>query len=515
MTQSLLPTVPSAAATAALALLLSGCAATGNFDMPRAGTPPTDPANGMPATHDARANPAAAPESATAQVALSNPAGGAAGQATLRELPGRSGVEIAIEVQGMAPGRHGFHIHAHGACAPGPDAATGQIVPFGAAGGHFDPFMTRNHGRPGQSANDAHAGELPNIEVGADGSGRLRYTNPHVTLQPGETSVLGRTLVVHERADDYASDPAGDSGGRIACGLIEPAGPSMVTGRAVFEGANVFPEGIAIDPASGVAYVGSSTEGHIYRVAPGAAQAELFQSGGSPGRQAAYGMEIDRQGRLWVAGGTTDTVALVDLKTAATVQVVEGPKDGHAFLNDLAMAGPFLYVTDSFRPVLWRIDTRQGPSARLERWLDLRTTPVRYKPNEINWNGIVASPDGRWLLAVQQSTGELWRIHTETRAVTPVRLEGGDLQHGDGLLLVGATDLYVVRNAAHELVRVTLATGWDSGRVVQRLHDPRLKYPTTAALAGSAMWVVNGQTDKQKAPPPLLPFDVLRIGLPR
>ncbi|GAA6119825.1 superoxide dismutase family protein [Acidovorax sp. FG27] len=509
MTHTLPQKMPSAAAAAALALLLSGCAATGNFDMPRAGTPPTPAAGAVPP------GPAAAAEGATAQVALLNPAGSPAGRAMLRELPGSTGVEIAIEVQNMAPGRHGFHIHAHGACAPGPDAATGQIVPFGAAGGHFDPFMTRNHGRPGQSAHEAHAGELPNIDVGADGRGSLRHTNPQLTLQPGQTGVLGRTLVVHEKEDDYASDPAGDSGGRIACGLIEPAGPSMVTGRVTFEGANVFPEGIAIDPTTGVAYVGSSTEGHIYRLAPGAAKAEMFQSGGSPGRQAAYGMEIDPQGRLWVAAGPNDAVALIDPKTAATLQVVEGPKDGHAFLNDLALAGPFLYVTDSFRPTLWRIDTRQGPAARLEPWLDLRGTPIRYESNQINLNGIVASPDGRWLLSVQQFTGQLWRIDTATRAVAQVRMEGFDLKHGDGLVLAGPTDLYVVRNATHELDRVALSRDWDSARVLQRLHDPRLKYPTTAALAGSALWVVNGQTDKQKAPPPLLPFDVLRVALPR
>lgn len=204
------PFIPaSTALVSALALFLAGCAASRNYDMPAPGTPAAT-ASAAPQAHAA----------AHAHAALLTPAGQPAGNATLRELPGGAGVEIAIEVRDMTPGPHGFHIHTNGACAPGPDAASGQTIAFGAAGGHFDPHNTRNHGRPGQSAHEVHAGEAPNILVGADRRGTLRFTNPHVTLQPGKSSVLGRTLIVHEREDDYASDPAGNSGGRIACGII-------------------------------------------------------------------------------------------------------------------------------------------------------------------------------------------------------------------------------------------------------------------------------------------------------
>jgi len=495
------PFIPaSSVLVSALALFLTGCAATRNYDMPAAG-----------AAHAAAAH-ANAPQ---ARAALLTPSGQPAGQATLRELPGGAGVEIAIEVQDMAPGPHGFHIHAHGACAPGADAATGQVVAFGAAGGHFDPHNTRNHGRPGQSAHEAHAGEAPNISVGADRKGSLRFTNPHVTLLSGKTTVLGRTLVVHEREDDYASDPAGNSGGRIACGIIEQGNSGVVQGRVLFDGANVFPEGIAVDSRNGTAYVGSSSEGHIYRLAPGADKAEMLQMGGSPGRQAAYGMKVDAAGRLWVAGGPGNSVALIDPQRAATLAVVQGPKEGQAFLNDLALTSTHAYVTDSFRPVLWRIDTAPGAAMALEPWLDLRNTPIRYQPNQINLNGIVASADGRWLLAIQLVTGQLWRIDTASRAVTEVRVEGGSLVNGDGLVLSGANDLYVVRNADSEVLRLTLAPDWTTARAVQRLYDPRLKYPTTAALANGSLLVVNGQLDKQKDPPPFLPFDVLRVAVPR
>lgn len=449
----------------------------------------------------------------TAAIAeLFTPSGQAAGKAEFAQTA--QGVEITIRVSGLTPGVHGFHVHANGACAAGPDAATGQIVAFGAAGGHFDPGNSRNHGQPGQMAHEAHAGELPNITVGGDGTGTLRYVNTQVSLAPGKTSVLGRTLVVHENADDYMTDPAGNSGGRALCGLIEPAARGMVTGRAVIEGSNAYPEGIAIDVRTGTAYVGSSSEGHIWRITPGSQKAEMLQAGGAFGRQAAYGMKLDAAGRLWVAGGAAGTVAIVDTATAATVAVLKSPPGSHTFLNDLVLAGDGnAYVTDSFRPILFRARHADGVPAALEPWLDLAATPIRYRPNELNLNGIVASPDGRWLLAIQLVTGQLWRIDTVTKAVSEVRVEGGDLRHGDGLVLKGS-ELYVLRNEDNEIVRLALADGWGSARVTQRITDPRLKFPTTAAATRDGLMVVNGQLNKLKDPPPLLPFDVMNVSLP-
>ncbi|RYF69075.1 MAG: superoxide dismutase, partial [Comamonadaceae bacterium] len=436
--------------------------------------------------------------------------GRVAGQARLADTP--QGLQVSITVEGMTPGLHGFHVHAHGACEPGPDGASGRIVPFGAAGPHFDPGVSRNHGAPGTPPHQAHAGELPNITVGADGRGSLQYVNPHLTLAPGKTSALGRTLIVHENADDYQTDPSGNSGGRALCGLIEPAEPGAVAGRAVIDHPNAYPEGIAVD-ARGNAYVGSTSEGHIWRIAPGASRAELFQQGGSAGRAAAFGMKVDPQGRLWVAGGPQGTVSVLDLASGATLATVQGPQDRHMFLNDLVPAAGHVYVTDSFRPVLYRLRPTAGSAVALEPWLDLSKTPIRYKPNEINLNGIVASPDGRYLLSVQLATGQLWRIDTQSKAVMQVRIEG-DLTAGDGLVLVGA-HLWVMRNAHHELARVRLAVDWGGGRVEQRVTDSRLNYPTTAAMSSAGLMVANGQLDRQKNPPVLLPFDVVTVELPR
>lgn len=161
-----------------------------------------------------------APDKTVAQAQLKTPQGAATGMAMLRSVPG-GGVEISLNVQGMPPGTHGFHIHEKGECAPKMNATTGKMEAFGAAGGHFDPHDTKTHGQPGQPSRQIHAGDVPNLVVSANGSGMLRYTSQDVTLTPGENSIMGRSLVVHADEDDYRTNPAGNSGARIACGVIE------------------------------------------------------------------------------------------------------------------------------------------------------------------------------------------------------------------------------------------------------------------------------------------------------
>ncbi len=145
------------------------------------------------------------------------------GRATLTQTA--AGVEIVVNVQAQTPGEHGVHVHANGRCEPGPDPS-GATIAFGAAGGHFDSGGSKKHAGPGKPPEQGHAGDAPNIVVGADGSGTLRYLHPHATLGIGATSVLGKALVVHAGPDDYRTDPAGNSGARVLCGVIETAPPA-------------------------------------------------------------------------------------------------------------------------------------------------------------------------------------------------------------------------------------------------------------------------------------------------
>ncbi len=124
----------------------------------------------------------------------------------------RGGVRVHVVATGLPPGKHGIHIHAVGKCEP-PE--------FASAGGHLNP-AGKKHGL--RNPEGAHAGDLPNLVVGKAGKAKATFTARGATLGEGTGSLLsaeGTSLVVHANPDDEKSDPAGNSGPRIACGVIE------------------------------------------------------------------------------------------------------------------------------------------------------------------------------------------------------------------------------------------------------------------------------------------------------
>ena len=147
----------------------------------------------------------------SARAVLKDAQGKVVGAATLNEVSG--GVKIVVQVSGMKPGEHGFHIHAVGKCEP---------PAFTSAGAHFNPYG-KKHGH--KNPEGAHAGDLPNLTVGADGTGSIDVTAARVTLTPARASLLqpgGTSLVIHADPDDEKTDPAGNSGARLVCGVIAP-----------------------------------------------------------------------------------------------------------------------------------------------------------------------------------------------------------------------------------------------------------------------------------------------------
>ena len=129
------------------------------------------------------------------------------GTATFTELS-TGGVRAHIHIEKAPPGTHGLHIHEKGDCSD-PKAAS--------AGGHFNPG-----GMPHSGPMDMkrHAGDLGNIEIKADGTGDLTITSDMLTVKPGPNSVVGRSVVFHEKADDLTTQPTGNAGGRLGCGVI-------------------------------------------------------------------------------------------------------------------------------------------------------------------------------------------------------------------------------------------------------------------------------------------------------
>jgi superoxide dismutase, Cu-Zn family len=130
------------------------------------------------------------------------------GTATFTELA-TGGVRVRVHIEHAPPGTHGLHIHEKGDCSD-PKAAN--------AGGHFNPG-----GMPHAGPHDMkrHAGDLGNIEIKPDGTGDLEITSDMLTVNPGPNSVVGRSVVFHEKADDMTTQPTGNAGGRLGCGVIQ------------------------------------------------------------------------------------------------------------------------------------------------------------------------------------------------------------------------------------------------------------------------------------------------------
>lgn len=148
-------------------------------------------------------------EPLSAEASLKDKDGKDAGRATIIETA--DGVRVAVTGYRLAPGTHGLHIHAAGVCQP---------RQFTSAGDHFNPTH-KKHGK--LNPEGPHAGDLPNLVVAASGEGGIDVTTKAVTLGPGSTSLFGpggTSLVIHIAADDEKTDPIGNSGERIACGVI-------------------------------------------------------------------------------------------------------------------------------------------------------------------------------------------------------------------------------------------------------------------------------------------------------
>lgn len=180
------------------------------------------------------ATPAATLDDGEVQIELANVDGVAVAQATLTENEG--GVTIMAESMDdtmLEAGDHGIHIHENGVCDPTTDP------PFDSAGGHFNPTGD-THGGPEDE--ESHAGDLGNLTVEEDGTFEFEITTDRVTFDPDAENSLfgpnGTALLIHEGEDDLETDPSGESGPRIACGVISPpqAPEATPAGEAIEDG---------------------------------------------------------------------------------------------------------------------------------------------------------------------------------------------------------------------------------------------------------------------------------------
>jgi Cu-Zn family superoxide dismutase len=228
---------------------------------------------------------------------------------------------------------------------------------------------------------------------------------------------------------------------------------------------------------------------------------------------AALGMKVDTAGRVWIAGGRTGRMSIVDTRTGKLLKQLEVPNPSASLINDVAVVGTTGYFTDTRSPTLWRIEAKGGQIGGIEPWLSFAGTPLQYDAG-LNLNGITVTADGRTLIVVQMDKGLLFSVDLASKAVKPIATDGADLSGADGLVLDGST-LYVVRQTANEIATVTLASGLLRGTVVHRFKDPQLAWPATAVKVGDRLIVVNTQFNLRDARTEVRPFTLLSVPLAR
>lgn len=288
-------------------------------------------------------------------------------------------------------------------------------------------------------------------------------------------------------------------------------GETVVKEVYVLPGDTLYPEGIAYRDANGFFYTGSVTSGDVLKVVLQSGTVQLFGSGTAQGRKAATGMKIDATDRLWVCGGADNKIQVLSptgdlLKSWDTKALF-----GSGFINDCVIDTGSIYFTDSQVKKIYRTSAKGSPGD-LEEWLTFTDAQIPYTSPGTNANGIVATPDNKYLIIVVSTSGKLYRIDKSTKSISEIVLNT-PVTSGDGLHLEGNI-LYVSRNATNLIFPVTLTADYSQG-IVGTGFGNNLLFNTTIAKIGKYFLVVNGQLNRRNsATPPQLPFSVTRVTIP-
>jgi sugar lactone lactonase YvrE len=252
-----------------------------------------------------------------------------------------------------------------------------------------------------------------------------------------------------------------------------------------------FPEGIAFGRGA-TFYVGSISTGAIYRGDARTGSGDILVPA-AEGRALA-GLEYHAPtGRIYAAG--PGVIYAFDAATGATLAVwaAADPAEGPTLVNDLAVLGDALYVTDWLRPVLYRLPLpRDGSLAPAGAVEVLPLTGAVEAIEGFDGNGIVTSPDGKGLIVVSTLTGRLFRVDPLTGATVEIDLGGASLYGGDGMLRIGQT-LYVMQGELNQIAVVRLRPDLGAATVERVITHPAYDFPATIAAFGSGIYAVNAR----------------------
>ena len=265
------------------------------------------------------------------------------------------------------------------------------------------------------------------------------------------------------------------------------------------------PEGVAVGYGP-LLYAGSLADGAIWRGDAITGRGAVLVPG-QAGRTV-VGIEVDRRGRLWAAGGATGTVRVYDSLSGEELASYQLLPEGEGFVNDVVVTRTAAYFTDSRSGTLQVVPI--GPGGKLaDQAVPLPLSGDLQVVDGFNLNGIETTPDGKALLGVQSATGLLFRIDPATGATTRVAgLEDGALSNGDGMLRQGTT-LYVVRNRLNQIAVLDLDASGTSATISSTLTDPDLDVPTTIGLLGPFLYAVNARFGTEVTP--TTQYDIVRV----
>jgi len=212
---------------------------------------------------------------------------------------------------------------------------------------------------------------------------------------------------------------------------------------------------------------------------------------GATGR-VALGTEVDRSGRLWVAGGTTGTGRVYDARSGEELAFWQFAT-GTTFVNDVVVTRRAAYFTDSNRSVLYVVPLgRHGRGIGTPYVLPLTGDLGTPTAGAVNLNGIETTPDGRALMVVQSNTGLLFTVDPRTGSTVTVDTGGTSLLNGDGLLRLGRT-LYVVQNRLNQIRPLRLARDGSVGVPGPLITNPLFDVPATVAYWKGALYAANAR----------------------
>ncbi|MDX3528899.1 superoxide dismutase, partial [Streptomyces sp. ID05-39B] len=253
------------------------------------------------------------------------------------------------------------------------------------------------------------------------------------------------------------------------------------------------PEGIAIG-GKPYAYLGSRANGGIHRTDLRTGEGTVLYAGGAD--QIAVGLKLDHDGLLYVAG-STGVARVIDSRSGEllTTHQLTAPT-GH-FINDVTLLGDRAWFTDSRDAVLYG-------APRGGRTGEIRALPLTgdwtQLPDAISANGIVDTPDGRALIVVKSTPGELHKVNPRTGLTTKITLIGQEnVVNGDGLHRIGRT-LYVVQNRLNLVSVWTLDRTSTTATLSRTITSPHFDVPTTAARYGNRLYLVNARFTSPQTP---------------